>query len=299
MLAAWLWDATPSTPQAVAPATGTPTPNQTATFEANATQFAAWMATYVATTGVTPTPSPNPTATGTPDVTATALAACVFNMETTDDPQVWPSVLVPGQQFIKRWTILNTGTCPWPEGVHLAHLSGEVDVLDKPEISPVAPGESIEVKITLRAPTAYDRYTSMWQLRDSAGRPIGETLEFQCRVGPTPTPRPTATPTATATPEFTPTPSEFLHFSVPLVTDWHDTQDGKWWAEVGLTAWGGDGTYRYYLNYVSPETEFFYGVYEITANVCTSWWGTVIVTSGDEEQRWGGKIAYPDPKKCE
>ena len=299
MLASWLWGAATPTPAAVGRPTETPTPNQTATYELNATQFAAWMATYVATTGVTPTPSPNPTITVTPDVAATRLAACVFDMEVLTSRPVWPSVLTPRQQFVKRWTIKNTGTCVWPDDVQLVCASGELDVVEKSEIGTVEPEESTEVKITLRAPAAYGRYASVWQLQDGGGRPIGEKLEIECRVGPTPIPQPTATPTITATPTLTPTPSEPLHFSVPIVVDWHDTQDGKWQAEVGLTAWGGDGDYRYYLNYKSPETEFFYGTFELEANVCTAWWGTVIVTSGEEEQRWEGKIEYPEPEDCD
>ena len=295
-------------PPAATPApgvTGTPThtttPDLTATHNANATQFAAWMATYEATTGVTPTPSPTPTATPTPDLTATAIAACVFDLEVVNDQQVWPSVLMPGQQFVKHWTIQNVGTCAWPEDVHLVFTSGdELDVVERPEIEPLAPGETTEVAVTLRALTVYDSYTSVWQLQDGAGKPIGEKLEVTCRVGPTPTPRPTATSTATPTPEVSPTPMETLHFSVPFIVEWHDIPGGEWWAQVGLTAWGGDGSYRYYLSSVSEENEFFYGAYEFQAQLCKSWIGTVIVQSGDgQEAAWKGLLPYPDPKKCE
>ena len=274
--------------------TNTPTPDATATYEVDATQFAEWMATYVATTGVTPTPSPNPTATSVPDLTATAIAACVFDMEVTRDRPVWPSLLAPRQQFIKQWTVKNVGTCPWPEDVQLAHVSGdELDVVRQPTIGSLAPGETIDVKITLRAPASYARYTSVWQLQDGMGKPIGELLEITCRVGATPT------PTATATPEFTPTPAEEFHFSVPIVVEWHDRSDGQWWAEVGLTAWGGEGNYRYYVNYISEETEFFNGTFEIETLNCKAWWGTVIVISGDEVKKWEGRIPYPEPERCD
>jgi tRNA A-37 threonylcarbamoyl transferase component Bud32 len=289
--------ATP-TPGAIGTVTSTVTPDLTATYNVNATQFAVWMATYVATTGVTPTPSPNPTS--TPDLTATALAACVFDMEVVQDRPVWPRVLMPRQQFIKHWTIKNVGTCTWPEGVQLRHASGdELQVVREPEIDPLPPGGTAEVEIALRAPAAYDRYTGVWELQDGAGNPIGEKLEVTCRVGPTPMPRPTATPTATLTPEFTLTPAESFHFSDPIVVRWHDIPGGKWWAEVGLTAWGGDGNYRYYLNTISEKTEFFNGTFEIECRQCRSWWGTVIVTSAGQVERWKGEIPYPDPSRCE
>ena len=290
----WLWQVATPTPDGSGSLTTTPVPDLTATYEVNATQFAIWMATYVATTGVTPTPSPNPTATPAIDLTATAIAACVFDMELVNDRSVWPGVLMPRQQFTKKWTVKNTGTCTWPDGARLVYVSGdELEVVREAGIGSVAPGETAEIKITLRAPASYNRYTSVWQLQDSAGRPIGEKLEIKCRVAPTPTPPPTETPTVT------PTPAESFHFSVPIVVEWYDKSDGKWWAEIGLTAWGGDGNYRYYLNYVSEETEFFSGTFEIEALNCSAWWGTVIVTSGDEVKRWEGRIAYPEPERCD
>ena len=299
LLAALLSQTATPTPRVSGTSTKTPTPDLTATYDVNATQFAVWMATYVATTGVTPTPSPNPTSTPTPDLTATAIAACVFDMEATKDWLVWPSVLIPRQRFVKQWRIKNTGTCTWPGGVQLVYVSGaELEIVSEPEIGSLAPGETTDVKLTLRAPASYNRYTSVWQLQDGAGNPIGEELEITCRVGPTPTPRPTETPQPTETPTATPTPAEPFHFSVPFVVDWHDTPEGKWWAEIGLTAWGGQGNYRYYLNYISEETEFFNGTFEIESLHCRGWWGTVIVTSGEEVQRWEGKIPYPEPERC-
>jgi len=304
MLAALLPPAATPRPGVAGTPAYTPTPDLTATYDANATQFAAWMGTYVATAGVTPTPSPTssptPTPTPTPDLTATAIAACVFDMQVVNDQPVWPSVLMPRQRFVKRWTIKNVGTCTWPEDIRLVLVSGdELHAVVEPQIPPLSPEGTAEIEITLQAPTAYDRYTSVWQLQNGAGNPIGEQLEVTFRVGTTPTPRPTATPTATSTPEFTPTPTEPLHFSVPIVVEWNGQSDGTWWAQVGLTAWGGDGNYRYYLNSISEENEFFNGAFEIESRTCIGWWGTVIVTSADEVAKWEGKIEYPDLSDCE
>ena len=286
---------------------GTPTPN-----EAVATQIVAEidaalatrdaLATYEATTGVTPTPPPTPTSTftptptptPTPDLTATAIAACVFDMEVVNDPQVWPGVLTPRQQFVKHWKIENTGTCAWPEDAELVFVSGsELEIIEEPEIKPLSPGETAEIEMTLRAPPNYGDCNSTWQLQDSAGNPIGAELEITCRAGPTPTPRPTATPTTTLTPEFTPTPMGPLRFSVPVIVDWHNIPDDRWWAQIGLTAEGGDGNYRYYLNEISEETEFLNGTFEYEGRRCAPWVGTVIVISAGEEKIWTGQIHYP------
>ena len=280
---------------------GTPTPN-----EAVATQIVAEidaalatrdaLATYEATTGVTPTPPPTPTSTftptptptPTPDLTATAIAACVFDMEVVNDPQVWPGVLTPRQQFVKHWKIENTGTCAWPEDAELVFVSGsELEIIEEPEIKPLSPGETAEIEMTLRAPPNYGDCNSTWQLQDSEGNPIGEELEITCHVGPTPT------PTATPTPEFTPTPMVPLHFSVPVIVDWDNIPDDRWWAQIGLTAEGGDGNYRYYLNEISEETEFLSGTFEYEGRRCAPWVGTVIVMSAGEEKRWTGRILYP------
>ncbi len=245
-------------PTAVRTPTVLPSPDLTATYELNATQFAAWMATYEATTGVTPTPSPTmsptPVSTSTPDLTATSLAACVIDMEVVNDYTVWPIVLMPGQRFTKRWVIENTGSCAWPEGLHLAFASGrELDLVREPEIEQLSPGETTEVRVTLRAPAAYDRHTSVWRLEDGAGTPIGEELDIVCRVGPTQTPRPSATPTATPTPEITPTPGEPLWMSVPgLVWCTGGQADGR-------IEWGSGGgpseEYRYFFGTVAPDSE--------------------------------------------
>ncbi len=245
----------------------TPTPDLTATYEAEATQFAVWMANYIATMGVTPTPSPTPTATPTatptPDLTTTALAACVFDVVIVNNPPVRPAILAPGQQFTKRWTLRNSGTCPWPEGVTLVFVSGdELEVIARTEIASLAPGESTEVQITLQAPVDYATYTSEWQLQDNQGHPIGGRLRISCYVGPTPTPPPTATPTATPTPLFTATPTERLWMSIPGLAWCNESKS------AGRIEWGYGGglsqQYRFFYSVITPETELAGPYYNTT-----------------------------------
>ncbi len=264
LLAALFSQTATPTPSVTGAPISTPTPDLTAIYDALTTQVAAGvdaalatravLATREATVNITSTPTPTPTPTSTPDLTATAIAACVFDMEIISDRPVWPSVLAPGQQFSKHWMIKNTGTCTWPEDIHLVFVSGdELEVIKGPEIKPLSPEGTAEIEMTLRASADYAAYTSMWQLQDGRGNPIGEELEVTRRVGPTPTPRPRATPTVTSTPEFTPTPTEPLWMSVPGLA-WCDGSRAR-----GRIEWGKGGgpseEYRYFYGWVSPESE--------------------------------------------
>jgi hypothetical protein len=278
-------------------ATSTPgvtgTPNLAATYDFLSTQVAAGidaalatrdaLATYEATINApTPTSPPTPT----PDLTATAVAACEFDLEITNDQAVWPSVLVPGQQVVKRWTIKNTGTCVWPEDTQLVFASGdEPNVVSRPTIEPISPGEVTEVRITLRAPVTFATYTSVWRVEHGQAQQIGPELTVSLRVGLTPTPRPTATPTISPTLEFTPTPIGPLWMSAP---------DLRWCASDktrGRVEWGSgggpSGDYRYFHTWVSPENELAgsYNEFEGFPHLAT-----YFTTSGE--------LTFPIPDNC-
>jgi hypothetical protein len=222
-------------------------------------------------------------------------------MTVVSDQALPSNVLRPGQEITKRWVIEATGSCRWQDGIALVNVSGyRPQVVDVDAVPLLGPSETAEIGVTLRAPEVYGAYSSTWQLRQG-GMPIGEALTISFRVAPPPTPRPTATPTPTLTatlPLLTPTMGtrEPLHFSVPVVVECQELTTGKWWARVGLTAWGGLGenSYRYYQNYVSDENEFYNGTFEFEWETGDAWFGTVIVTSGEEQARWRGSLPMPD-----
>jgi predicted Ser/Thr protein kinase len=227
---------------------GTPTPNLISTEVAMQLATRDAVQTLEATLNATLTPAPTSTPTPTPDLDATATASCVFDMEIVSDPAVLPRLLAPGQQFTKRWTVKNTGTCPWPNPTQLVFVSGsEPEAVSEPEIKQLAPGQTAEIRISLVAPLDYAAYTSTWQLQYSDGKPIGEPLQVAYSVGPTPTPK------LTATPEFTATPTEPLWMSIPGVVWCGQTPD------KGRLEWGRGGgpstEYRYFYGKVSPESE--------------------------------------------
>jgi hypothetical protein len=76
-----------------------------------------------------------------------------------------------GQEFVKTWRVRNDGTCTWgPTGRNLhaiAYTSG--NPLGAPAEVPmprdVAPGETVDLSVTMRAPTEPGTYLSSWLLR--------------------------------------------------------------------------------------------------------------------------------------
>jgi len=220
---------------------------------------------------------------------------CSYDLRVLSSEPRQPVLVQPGHRIRVRWEIEASGSCPWPPDVHLAQAGGaELRVEEVHRLPPLAPGESTAIEVLLRAPAAYGGYRAIFQVQ-GGGRRIGPELPVTLRVvpPPTPTPTPSPSPTAEERPTVTLPPSEPLHFSVPVIVACRELEGGKWWARVGLTAYGGYGDYHYYQNYVSPETEFFNGTFEFEWEKGKAWFGTVIVTSGDLQARWRGSLSQP------
>jgi len=207
----------------------------------------------------------------------------MYDLEIVTDTRIWPSVLMPGQQFVKRWRVRNTGTHTWPRGIELVFVSGdELEVIEKLAVELVAPGETTEIKVTLKAPTSYNTYSSVWQLQDIEGNPIGQDLEIAFRVGATPTPRPTATPSPTATSESIPTPIGQLWMSVPALGICSDVG-----GEITWNTSGGLDAYRYFYGAISPEYELTEPRHEFLGYPHTMTYFTA-----------SGEIPFPPPYSC-
>lgn len=281
---------------------GTPPPVLTPTPDLSATRTAATMvalqATLDALTSVpspTATPTATPTPTPTPNLTATAAATCRFDAAVTDESAV--PVLAPGQEFTKRWRVTNSGTCPWPTGVHLAFVSGDpVEVAATPNILDLEPGDSVEILLALRAPADFGAYANQWQLQDGEGRPIGGLLEVTYRVGPTPTPRPvvTPTPTPTPTPAASPTPIQPLEMGSPYLAAgscWADPNTGEWGGTMCWSVTGGWGEYHYFVGSVSSEFELPTPCHEFRVQVGHNYRQKYYTTAGSG-------IFWPLPAGC-
>lgn len=151
----------------------------------------------------TNTSPPLPTATQAPP-TATPIpcdrASFVKDVTYTDGTEV-----AAGTTFVKTWRLKNNGSCTWNSSYHLVFVNG--DSMDGPAsvqltTGTVAPGQEIDVSVTLKAPQTPKEYTGNWKLRNGSGTVFGIGANAQSAfwvkvkvINPN-----TATPTVTSTP---------------------------------------------------------------------------------------------------
>jgi uncharacterized protein YkwD len=79
----------------------------------------------------------------------------------------------PGKSFIKTWRLKNTGTCTWNGNYTLVFSSGFS--MDSPAVIPfqtTPPGATIDLSVTLLAPTAPGVFTGSYQMNDAFGQPV-------------------------------------------------------------------------------------------------------------------------------
>ncbi|HLF29121.1 MAG TPA: PA14 domain-containing protein [Anaerolineae bacterium] len=140
------------------------------------------------TSGPTPTPSVTPQPTS---AVCTDRASLISDVTIPDNTNV-----APGAAFVKTWRLRNAGTCTWDTSYALvfasgAQLGGPASVALP---GSVAPGGTIDVSVSLTAPSANDTYRGNWLLRNRAGRLFGlgnnadVPVWVQIVVGPKPTP---------------------------------------------------------------------------------------------------------------
>ncbi len=133
-----------------------------------------------ATETPTPEPLPTETATGvfTTDPTQAALgtpASLCDNYAFVADVTIPDgTILVSAQDFVKTWTIKNTGDCTWGDGYGLIYSYGEkMSGQPVPFGTVVAPGQEINVSINFKAPVKIGSYTSAWQMVTPRGIAFG------------------------------------------------------------------------------------------------------------------------------
>jgi hypothetical protein len=174
-----------------------------------------------------PTITPTPVFTDTPAVTATPLiqqptstkipptAASCANMTFVDDVTIPDGEqMFAGQDFTKTWKVKNSGTCTWTTGFKLAYVRGEAMGGQTVSLaSAVAVGQTVDISVTLKAPSKSGQSTGVWGLMDEKGAYFGPVLTIVINVGtliPSPTGSATATPTSTEALAPTETPTVTL-----------------------------------------------------------------------------------------
>lgn len=104
------------------------------------------------------------------------LATCVNSIQFIEDLTIPDNtVLAPGETFEKRWRLRNSGTCPWTTEYSLVKVSGDgIGGPDSVLLSrPAAPGQTIDVSVSLTAPDEIGTYRDNWQLSNASGDPFG------------------------------------------------------------------------------------------------------------------------------
>ena len=135
--------------------TATHTPTATATF-----------------TGTPPTPTSTPTVTNTP---STPVSACDKATFVTDVTVPDGTVFTPGSEFTKTWRLKNVGTCTWDTSYTLVFDTGEQMSGPASVNLPgtFAPGQTVDLSVTLKAPNTAATYKGFWKLKNKSGTPFG------------------------------------------------------------------------------------------------------------------------------
>lgn len=121
-------------------------------------------------TSVPATFTPIP-ATNTPLPTATAVSYCEWVSFVKDVTIPDGTKLSRGETFTKTWRLKNRGTCTWTPDYMLVFTNGEsmggATAVRLPGY--VAPGQSVDVSITLNAPDKKGHFVGYWMLRNPSG----------------------------------------------------------------------------------------------------------------------------------
>ena len=153
-----------------------PTPDSFATIQVIVTQTVNAMTQNAPTPTVTPIPATStPVPTNTPLPTATAVSYCDWVSFIKDVTIPDGTRFATGEAFTKTWRLKNRGTCTWTPDYMLVFTSGEsmgsTTAIRLPGY--VAPGQTVDVSVTLTAPAKRGNYIGYWMLRNPSGLIFG------------------------------------------------------------------------------------------------------------------------------
>ncbi len=115
------------------------------------------------------TPGPLPTFTSAPVFTATTL--CDNALFLTDVTYPDNTIVPAGSAFTKTWRMQNIGGCSWTPSYAVVFMSGAA--MNGPSVQGLSgnvnPGQSVDISVTLQAPSSNGTYTGNWGLRNATG----------------------------------------------------------------------------------------------------------------------------------
>jgi hypothetical protein len=153
-----------------------PAPQFQATVSAILTQTAAAQPTQLPPTATPFVPTATsipPTSTQVP--TATPISYCYWIQFVKDVTVPDGSVYLPGENFTKTWRLRNIGTCAWTTDTRVVFVSGAQMSGPVAAALPgyVAPGQTVDVSVTLTAPSKAGDFVGYWMLRGPDGTYFG------------------------------------------------------------------------------------------------------------------------------
>jgi hypothetical protein len=153
-------------------------------------------------TPLPPTNTPLPTNTPIPPTPTDTPIPCNQGQFVKDITVPDNTEISAGTTFVKTWRLKNTGSCTWTSGYNIVFYSG--DAMSGPASAQITngtvpPGSTVDISVTLIAPTTPGTYKGNWRLRDAGGSTFGigsnasQSFWVQIKsVSPTPTPSPTS-----------------------------------------------------------------------------------------------------------
>lgn len=93
------------------------------------------------------------------------------------------TVIDAGERIDKTWRLKNSGTCPWEAGYQLVFKRG--DQMNSPDFQAVpsaAPGQEVNIGVTMKAPWSPGTYTGIWQMKSPSGEYFGDEIKVVIKV---------------------------------------------------------------------------------------------------------------------
>jgi hypothetical protein len=107
--------------------------------------------------------------------TPTAVTRCDWIQFVSDVTVPDGTTYSPGTVFVKTWRLKNIGTCTWTTGYKLVYVTGDQmgGAASVPLTASVAPGGTIDVSVSLTAPSNEKTYKGYWMLQNAGGVNFG------------------------------------------------------------------------------------------------------------------------------
>src|SRR3990172_170904 len=107
--------------------------------------------------------------------TSTAVTRCDWIQFVTDVTVPDGTTYTPGTVFVKTWRLKNIGTCTWTTAYKLVYVTGDQmgGAASVPLTTSVAPGQTVDVSVSLTAPSAEKSYKGYWMLKNASGTNFG------------------------------------------------------------------------------------------------------------------------------